>query len=472
MLRNWKKSLAAVVMLALAPGVVGFTPLGPGGGEGIPGKLWQLPAANAGWDIGYNLAGDIGAPVYPTEAYRWNIPVLTYGFTESFLGFFGTNGVKAIDSAIRILNDLPPVSTMSEDLSEFPLNSAHVNHEAAQLGLIDLKSIVLPFLLEEMGLTDSIRWVYAISFRIPFPPGSDFGIYSIIKNNYDPVTLSPSSYVNGTLWTYSILEIPPPVQFSDALEELPPGINQEVNIPVTSLTYFPGLSGYFFTGLTRDDVGGLRYLYTPRNIVGEALLTGTAPGSGVWSPFIGTNALAGNTNNVGTNALATAGKRGGVNKIRFQKVHYDSTFFAPFAQTYKDRVVFQGEVFEQSVVRTVILPDIIFDATDLRGAVIARETTANWVNNELLNGGFANGGPGVITPPIFIALSKTIPTTFNQTPFFVTEPFLNDTNSRPFGLFNFTWASFDGTTNAPIIYPQYLNYTIDTVRNQSRGNVP
>src|SRR6185503_7451240 len=101
---------------------------------------------------------------------------------------------------------------------------------------IDLKSIVLPFLLEEMGLTDSIRWVYAISFRISLP--GDFGIYSVIKNNYDPVTLSPSSYVNGTLWTYRIFEVP---MVSDALEELPPGINQEVNIPVTSLTYFPGL---------------------------------------------------------------------------------------------------------------------------------------------------------------------------------------------------------------------------------------
>jgi hypothetical protein len=470
MLRNWILSLAAVVMLALAPGVVGFTPFGPGGAEGIAGKLWQLPAANAGWDIGYNLAGDIGAPVYISEAYRWNVPVITYGFDESFLGFFGTNGVKAIDSAIRVINDLPAVNEMSDDLSEFPLNSAHLNHEAAQLGLIDLKSLTLPFLLEELGLTDSIRWTYAISFRINLP--GNFGLYSVIKNNYDPVTLSPSSYVNGTLWTYSILEIPPPVRFSDAVESLPPGVNEEVNIPVTALTYFPGLSGYYFTGLTRDDVGGLRYLYTPRNIVGEALLPGIVPGGGAWSPFIGTNFLGGNTNNVGTNAIATAGKRGGVNRIRFQKVHYDSVFFSPFTQTYKDRVVFQGQVFEQTVQRTVTVPDIIFSATDLRGAVIARTVTANWVNNELLNGLFANGGPGVIAPPINITFSKTLPTTFNQTPFFITEPFIGDTNARPFGLISFTWASFDGTTNPPIIYPQYLNYTIDTIRNQARGNGP
>lgn len=471
MLRNWILSLAAVVMLALAPGVVGFTPFGPGGGEGIAGKLWQLPAANDGWDIGYNLAGDTGGPVYITEAYRWNVPVITYGFDESFIGFFGTNGIKAIDSAVRVISDLPPVNEMSEDLSEFPLNSAHLNHEAAQLGLIDLKSITLPFLLEELGLTDSIRWTYAISFRIPIL-GTDFGVYSVIKNNYDPVTLNPSSYVNGTLWTYNILEIPPPVMFSDAVESLPPSVNQEVNLPVTALTYFPGLSGYYFTGLTRDDVGGLRYLYTPRNIVGEALLPGIVPGGGPWSPFIGTNFLGGNTNNVGTNALATAGKRGGVNRVRFQKVHYESGTFAPFSQTYKDRVVFQGQVFEQTVQRTVTLPDIIFSATDLRGAVIARTTTANWVNNELLNGLFANGGPGVIAPPINITFSKTLPTTLNQTPFFIAEPFIGDTNARPFGQFSFTWASFDGTTNPPIIYPQYLNYTIDTVRNQQGGNGP
>src|ERR1043166_7248550 len=138
MLRNWKKLLAGAALFAALPWLAGFSLYGPGGAEGIAAKSWQLPAANAGWDIGYNIAGlDIGAPVAADEAYRWNIPEITYGFDEAFMRFFGTNGVKEIDKAIRIFNELPPVSRMSADLSEFPLNTTHLNYEAAQLGLID-----------------------------------------------------------------------------------------------------------------------------------------------------------------------------------------------------------------------------------------------------------------------------------------------------------------------------------------------
>ncbi len=464
--------------MAVLSCVVGFTPLGPGGAEGNTAKEWQLPAQNNNWDIGYNLGGDIGAPVAADEAYRFNIPVITYGFDEAFMQFFGTNGVKAVDAAMRIFNDLPSVNSMSDELSEFPLNSSHLHHEAAQLGLLDLKSVTMLAILEELGLTDSIRWTFALRQRVNINPGN-FGFYTVIKNNYDPVTLSASSYVNGTLWTYFIYEVPPPVMYSDAVEVFPPSVNQPLNIPVSALggaTFgipSPIFSGYYFDGLTRDDVGGLRYLYTPKRIVGETLLAGVTPGGGQpWAPYLGTNFLTNavvGTNAVGTNTL-TAGKRGGMNKFRFQKVHYDTQFFVPFAQTYKDKVVFQGEVFEQTVQRTVAVPDILFSATDLSPAVYARTTTANWINNEALNGLFLNGGPGVISPPIFVSFSKQLPALFNNTPFFVTEPVITDTNARPFFGFNYTWASFDGTTNPPIIYPQYLNYTIDTVRNAARGN--
>src|SRR6185503_18301294 len=180
---------------------LGFSPLAPGGAEGIAAKLWQLPADNASWEIGYAQPGDIGSPAAPDEAYRLNIPVLTYGFDEAFLQFFGIDGIHAIDSAFRILNDLPPVSTMSDDLGEFPLNASHINHEAAQLGLLDLKSVTLSLLLEEMGVTDSVRWNYALRHREPIP-GTDFGVYTVIKYNFDPVTIAPSSYFNGTLYTY------------------------------------------------------------------------------------------------------------------------------------------------------------------------------------------------------------------------------------------------------------------------------
>src|SRR5215471_9962993 len=58
---------------------------------------WMQPTNN------FRMPGDIGGPMDITEGYRWNVPVLTYGFDRSFLDFFGDQGVAAVESAIRIL---------------------------------------------------------------------------------------------------------------------------------------------------------------------------------------------------------------------------------------------------------------------------------------------------------------------------------------------------------------------------------
>src|SRR5580658_6978709 len=54
---------------------------------------------------GLRQPGDIGGPMDIGNGYRWNVPVVTYGFDKSFLDFFGTNGVAAVEAAIQILND-------------------------------------------------------------------------------------------------------------------------------------------------------------------------------------------------------------------------------------------------------------------------------------------------------------------------------------------------------------------------------
>ena len=60
--------------------------------------------------LGYAQPGDIGGPMNLGQEYRWNVPVLTYAFDQSFLDYFGSGGVAAVESAIGILNSLPPVS--------------------------------------------------------------------------------------------------------------------------------------------------------------------------------------------------------------------------------------------------------------------------------------------------------------------------------------------------------------------------
>lgn len=471
MKRMFLKSFAPflVSVLAFVQGASAFVLLGPGDAEGNATKVWQNRSQNpGGWNIGYAFPGDIGAPVDPLEFYRWNVPVITYAYDESFIRYFGTNGMKAIDEIFRMLNDLPPVSRMSEDLSEFPLRTLRRNFEAAQLGLLDIKSCAMSLVLEELGLAQADRWVWALHHREPIPGPGGFGVYDVIRYNIDPVTLRHSPYVNETLYTYFILEVPPPGPFtpwSDAQEDIiPPG--SIPNLPATGLGGF--VPGNFYSGLTRDDVGGLRYLWRPKNIVAETLLPGILPGLPAgWNPFLGSNFLGTNffaTNAVGggTNNLATAGLRGGQNKVLFRRVHFDSLLggtFTPITNSYRDRVIVSNsqQFAEQSVLRPIQLPDFIFTVADLDQSAMLRTTTASWINNDLLSPTSVLGGPGIIVPPIIITFNFVYPIFQNQTPNFITEP------SR-FPLLG-TWATFDGTTNTPIIYPEYLGFTIRDIRN-------
>src|SRR6185312_17173619 len=60
--------------------------------------------------LAYQLPGAIGGPMKIGEGYRWNVPVITYGYDKSFTNYFGSNGVVEAESAIQILNSLPPSS--------------------------------------------------------------------------------------------------------------------------------------------------------------------------------------------------------------------------------------------------------------------------------------------------------------------------------------------------------------------------
>ena len=88
--------LGAALLLAISSTRVNaFSLLGPN-------EPFMVP------QLGYAQPGDIGGPMNLGQEYRWNVPVLTYAFDQSFLDYFGSNGVAAVESAIGILNSLPP----------------------------------------------------------------------------------------------------------------------------------------------------------------------------------------------------------------------------------------------------------------------------------------------------------------------------------------------------------------------------
>ena len=230
------------------------------------GFAFSLLGPYADWmDVqkGYQLPGEIGGPMNIGDGYRWNMPVVTYGFDRSFLDYFGSNGVAAVEKAIGILNALPPVSSLV--LTNFPLQIWSVNYTAEALNLVDLKSVTLFFLLEQMGLADPKRYVFCIRDFQPNAPGTNY-TFDVIERNFDPASAQPSGYLNGELYTYLV----------DVFTRSPSPTNvfcEAVMFPVDPLggAFDPAATaqstpGLFLTGLSRDDVGGLRYLLSGSEI--------------------------------------------------------------------------------------------------------------------------------------------------------------------------------------------------------------
>jgi len=500
------------LLLAIANSASAFALLGPFKNVADPtltGLEWQ--AAGYGGrpqGLGYNIPGSIGGPMYAHEAYRWNIPTITYAFDFTFLRYFGPEGVNAVEQAIAILNALPPASQMSATLTEFPLDMKAQNGAAGALGLLDLKSHTLSLLLEEMGLASPERFVWGLRTR-DTGTNPNFTNYVVIQLNYDPVTAQNSRYVNGVLYNYQLFDAlgPQGEEWASAVEwyQLDPlyepyssvagalfGDFQLGDSPSGAIVAIAqGLTvGQYFRGLTRDDVGGLRYLLSTNHIVFDSLIPTVLPRSGgsrssPWSPIISSNIFGTNITGVSNiirnidtnfpNFVRTA-PRPGIDKITFQRVPLFGPSFTPITLRYTDRFISTntGRIVKQPVERLVLQPDIIFAVRDL-GTVdeipflISRTDTTGWTNNAALNtflGGVGNGGPGTINPPIVIQFSDTVPYFINL---FTAE---GDADAFSFG----TWGSFDGTDRPPVVYPVFphpvvpdfsLEYLQDVVLRQN-----
>lgn len=440
-----------------------------------------LPSSNACY-IG--LTG----PMNIDEEYRFNVPIVTYGVTSDFASFFGARGVEEIRKAIAVLDDLPNVDQLEVD--DYPTQSYRVNHRARALGLIDVKSTALQNTMRALGLEDPTAYVYAP--RNALIVGGVVLEYYLTVRNFDPVTYLQSPYINGTLYTYSrqgcpvVFPVDPTERFFTS------------TTPISAARTSPAeiTTGLFITGLSRDDIGGLKYLYNSKNYnmetsipdvtgSGGAVLTGGVGGGGIYdysgfpggagsgtydSAVIATNALAtvttGNQQGAGAGAGAVTfvnpAVRGGINALDFVEANYDSLlgeFFTPMAVNFTDNYVTNGVRRSQRLVRNLTQPDLVFDARDLQGTfaqdpigtyVPLQLENVNWINSDTFDGNTGDDdGPGIIG-------GATL--TFNTvTPFFegvvdATGLYLEDGS---FGALSWMmWGAFDGTTNDPVVFPQ------------------
>lgn len=431
-----------------------------------PLAAWQTQ------EIGYD-PGDLGGPMNLGEEYRYNLPLLTYGFDESFLNYFGAKGVEEVEKAFKILNDLPAVSDLSADLSEYPLDTRRFNHRAGALYLFDVKTYVLSTVLTELGLGCPERYAWTLRARAVV---NNVPYYTVIMRNFDPLTFEPTAYVNGSLYTYQIFAVTGD-PFWDSVElavdpSLPDysavaGMNEFGYLGETYGVSANQSAGMFVTGLTRDDVGGLRYLYRPENVnvevltnavlaplgssgLGGGLIGAETSGGSPWGAPSGTiNTSTNTTTTTSTNAPVDPALRPGLDRLTFVRVNFDSLVgnWKVLTNRFTDTYITNYSVRSQLLQRTLPYPDFLITAEDLgvdgfAQPFITSASVPGYINNDALNGLATLDGPGTIAPGVRIGLTKLGPFLYH-----IFEGGEVDGNKF------FLWGSYDGTTNPPVVYP-------------------
>lgn len=451
-IRSWRL-LVLLAMFWLNQPLGAFSLLGPF-------TSWQ--DASIGYDLPIG-GNESGGPMNLGEEYRSNLPFANYAYDSTFLNYFGAKGMVAIDEAFEVLNDLPTAEQI--DLNDFPLQAkGPVNFTAANLNIVDLKSISLGLILGQFGVGSPERWTWVLRDRST--PAAGLTNYLVIQRNFDPFNFQPTNAVNGTIYTYTIFD---PIQivagstYADAVE-------RPIDPSAIDFTTLAGINnvdplragnlgaGEYFTGLTREDAAALKYIYRydNKNIeglsggggggaggggaggggggaggVGNITLSSNAPNQ---SPFFG---VPGTTNAFQTNALVNQAIRPGMGKIWFRKVQFDSLVGTTLSVTneFLDRYITNNLVLLQRLERNSTAPDILFRADDLgvlnsEPFLISRSVASgNFVDNSALNSSSGTGGglggeiygPGTIDMDIVISFSRLGPYRLNQFPFFLDE---------------------------------------------------
>lgn len=302
--------IAAAFLLAL-PSAWGYALPGPiGNGD----DQWQTLS------VGYGYY-DYVAPKDIHEEYRPVVPVQYYAADSTYLSYYGAGGMSNIDLAFGMLNGFmcgqtnTPVflysptngvtiaafgqpggqalairatntlDSYSTDLTEFPLESSQINYTAQTLGILDISSLVLHSAVCQIGLASPDRYVWTLHDRMPDPllknpkcPQDEQ--YIVVMRNFDTAQ-NYSPYINGQLYGFYIYEdcgnhdaFPyDAVTRTSPLDSAGTKYSSVAGggLKTAALGY-----GRFFTGLTRDDAAGLKYILSSNNINWEA----TAPSGG------------------------------------------------------------------------------------------------------------------------------------------------------------------------------------------------
>jgi hypothetical protein len=153
-------------------------------------------------------------------------------------------------------------------------------------------------------------------------------------------------------------------------------------------------------------------------------------------------------------ATNSVGMRPGIEHVQFVYAPYDGILgqnFTPITNSYSEYADINGQLVLQHFQKIVTTPDINLTAQDLAtgGASICFngtvERTINYDSTQVLTG---ERGPGIINSPSTLIYNKVGPL-YNNGPVGATNAYLYEFDQTS----TLQWASFDDSTNAPILYP-------------------
>lgn len=355
-----KMAFRFCLVLLMAARAYGFSlsgPLAP----------WMTP------DIGFDGAA---GPMNIGAGYRWNTPVITYDFDDTFKNYFGVRGMAAVEDAIAAVE-----AGFGGDVVTSPLDVMRLNPTAQAEGVRDLKSLTMAILLEQAGLANAVKHAYVLRAVAITTETTN---YQVVQRNFDPITFAPSDAVNESRLGFVAGPVPGGY---DAIE-FPISQAEGINRGVAGTALAPG---EYARGLSRDDVGGLHYLYRTNSFRLEL-------------PPPNVQAVEG--------AIVEAALRPGVGKVRFVRHAPPGVIATNYARTitFNDVYVENGLAKTQALQRVLFGPDILFKAEDLGVDIngsphVYARTLGPYGNNSELNG--ASGeGPGQIVPYGIVSFSN------------------------------------------------------------------
>ena len=199
-----KALLTVAALFVGGSNVFGFVMIGP----------VMAAEQQSGNGISFNITDDLGGPKDIKNFYRWNKPYLTYSFDTSFVQYFGIDGMESVHEAFGVINDFfepkdksySGVSGMDFARDGFlsNYNTAWVNTTAQNQQIIDLKSLVLGMLVNQLGVGNPHRYSFSIRNISTNTTGTQWN-FNVRLRNFDPITWQPTDKINGVTYSYRLI---------------------------------------------------------------------------------------------------------------------------------------------------------------------------------------------------------------------------------------------------------------------------